>query len=83
MKTISQKEIKHQINNCYDAYDPTWPGNIGNKDTMSGFKYHLEQTAGIELDFELDIRKGKMGYKINSIEIVDEPAFLMWMLRWS
>jgi hypothetical protein len=83
MRTISENEIKHQINNCYDAYDPGWPASIGRKDIMKGFKYHLEHTAGIKLDFELDIRNGKMGYKINSIEIVDESSFLMWALKWA
>lgn len=83
MRLIKQNEIKHQINNCYDAYDPNWPANIGNKDVMGGFKYHLEHNAGLKLDFELDIRMGKMGYKINSIEVVDEEAFMLWMLTWS
>jgi len=84
MKTINPEEIKLQLNNCYDKYDPNWPVTIGSDSTMKGFKYHIEHTAGVKLDFGLYPNKfGKMGYKINSIEIVDEPTFLLWMLRWS
>ena len=84
MKTIHPNDIKEQLNNCYDSYDPNWPKNIGDANKIAGFKYHLEHTGGLKLDFELDLnRRGKLGYKMNSVEIVDEPTFMLWMLKWS
>ena len=83
MKTIHQKEIKNQLNNCFKAFDPHWQETVGTARQRNGFKRYIEQTAGIKLDFETEIRSGQAGYKINSIEIVDEPVFLLWMLRWA
>jgi hypothetical protein len=83
MNTISPRQINRQLNNCYESYDPNWAMNIGKSNIMNGFKYHLEQSAGLKLDYEVETKGGKMGYKINSIVIVDDPAFTMWMLRWS
>lgn len=89
MKQIESTTIKRQLNNCYDDYDPHWEinidfkGKIDTSDSKRGFKYYLEQTGGIRLDFEVkNSHKGSF-YKINSVEIVDEGLFTMWMLRWS
>ena len=83
MRTVNPNLIKEQINNCYDSYDPSWHTNIGNRDIMNSFKYHLEHTAGVNLNFEVELRQGRLGYKINSVEIVDEQAFMVWMLKWA
>ena len=83
MKTIDSKIIKHQINKCYSAYDPDWPARYGEPIMMNGFKYWLERTAGIRLEFTPEIKNGKMGYGMKRVEIVDEPKFTMWMVKWS
>jgi hypothetical protein len=83
MKTVNVKEIKEQLNNCYDSWDPNWKQNIGNINFIKAFKYHLEREAGISLDFEIEMRGRVAGYKINSVEVVDDEAFMLWMLRWS
>jgi hypothetical protein len=83
MKTINPREIKNQLNNCFESYDPDWKETVGTARQRNGFKYHVEHTAGIKLDFEPEVRFGQVGYKINAVEILDEEAFLMWMLKWS
>lgn len=83
MKTIDPKLIKNEINKCYSAYDPDWVPNK-NDIKCGAFKYHLEHTAGLKVDFEPDIdRLGMFGYKMNTIEIIDEPRFTMWLLKWA
>lgn len=82
MKTINPKIIRDQINKCYVNYDPEWTttGEI----RIGGFKYHIENTAGLKLDVTPSKdRQGRLGYEINQIEIVNEPKFTMWMLKWS
>jgi hypothetical protein len=83
MKTISVKRIKNQLNNCYESWDPNWKHNIGNTNLTGAFKYYLEREAGVKLDFEIELRLGQAGYKVNSVEIVDDEAFMLWMLKWS
>lgn len=83
MRLISSKEIKKQINDCYEQYDPHWEWHIGNADIIKGFKYYLEREAGLKLDFEVETRDGIMRYKINSIEVVDEEVYMLWLLTWS
>ena len=83
MRIIQPNEIKQQINNCYENYDPNWPATIGNDDVVRGFKHYLEQTGGFKLDFDIDIMHGQVGYRLKSAEIVDESAFMVWMLKWS
>ena len=83
MKLINTKEIKNQINNCYEHYDPHWDHRIGDPTIMNGFKYYLEREAGLKLDFEVETRNGIVRYKINSIEVVDEEVYMLWLLTWS
>jgi len=83
MRLINSKEIKKQINDCYEHYDPQWECHIGNADIIKGFKYYLEREAGLKLDFEVETRDGIMRYKINSIEVVDEEVYMLWLLTWS
>ena len=37
MITVDQKEIKNQLNNCYDAWNPNWQYNIGNPNLVRAF----------------------------------------------
>lgn len=83
MNTVDSKLITKQINNCYIKWDPTYPVRLGEPTMMNGFKYYLERTAGIRLEFEPEIKNGKMGYGMKRVEIVDEPKFTMWMVKWS
>lgn len=83
MRLIKHDEIKEQINNCYDRWNPNWLYNIGDRSLIPEFKEHLEQSAGIALDFEIEIRRNKYGYKINKIEVVNEEDFMMWLLKWT
>jgi hypothetical protein len=83
MRTINPKEIKNQLNNCFESYEPHWQDDVGSARQRNGFKYYLEYTAGVKLDFETEVRFNRAGYKINSVEIVDEEAFMLWMLKWS
>jgi hypothetical protein len=51
---------------------------------MEKFKSYLIDTAGIDLNFEVDTNnRGEIGYKMISAYIVNESAFLIWMLKWS
>lgn len=83
MKFVDPKSITHILNKCYLAYDPGWP-NVIDQDRINGFKYHIERTAGLKLDFvpKLD-RIGRRGYEINGIEVVDDPKYTMFLLKWS
>jgi hypothetical protein len=82
MKTINPDIINKQVNKCYLDYDPEWPKDMHTR--VLGFKYYLERTAGLKLDFEPKINEyGKFGYELKQAEIVNEPAFTMWLLRWS
>lgn len=83
MRIINQKIIKEQLNNCYKTWDPQWKSNIGDINIVNAFKYHLAREAGLQLDFEVQVRFGQVGYKIHSIKVVDDEAFMMWMLTWS
>ena len=83
MKTVDSKLIQKQMNKCYMEYDPTYPKGVGEPTMMNGFKYYLERTAGIRLEFETEIKNGKIGYAMTRVEIVDEPKFTMWLLRWT
>lgn len=84
MKTIKPDLINRQLNKCYLEYDPEWTSNPSST-KIHGFKYHVESTGGMRLDFEpkIDPHTYKHGYKINQVEIVDDPKFTMWLLRWT
>lgn len=83
MKTVSPNLINKQINKCYLDYDKGWP-NVKDQNRVHGFKYHIEQVAGLKLDFVGKIgRDGRFGYELNNVEIIDEPTFTMWLLKWS
>ena len=83
LKTINPKSIKKQINSCFVDWNPSWERDIGNPLQQKGFKYYLEHEAGIKIDFVLNNDIKGAYYSINTIEIVDEPKFTWWMLKWS
>lgn len=82
MKTISPKVLKTQINRCYMAYDPKYPKDASVR--VPAFKSYIEQTAGLKLDFipRLD-STGRFAYELKQIEIVNEPKFTLWLVKWS
>lgn len=84
MKTIDPKLVSKQLNKCYLEYDPEWRHNF-QEERVTGFKYYAERTAGLKLDFipKIDQLTLKYGYELKQVEIVDEPKFTMWLLRWS
>jgi len=84
VKTISPKAINKQLNKCYMEYDPEWPHNF-QEERVYNFKYYMELKAGLKLDFvpKIDPPTLKYRYEIQQIEVVDEPKYLMWFLRWS
>lgn len=83
LKTIDSSVIKKQINKCYLEYDPNYPACYGEPTMMSGFKYYLERTAGIRLEFESEIKNGRMGYGMKRVEIVDDKKYMMWTIKYS
>lgn len=82
MKLIDPKTISIQINKCYLDYDPFYPNDAHNR--VPAFKYYLERTGGLKLDFEPKIDPtGRYAYELKQVEVVDEPKFTMWLLRWA
>lgn len=83
MKTIAVKSITDQINRCYLEYDPRWPENL-RTETINSFKYYIEHTAGLKLDYRPAINKyGRFGYEIESVEIVDDKKYIMFLVKYS
>jgi hypothetical protein len=79
---ITQDQIKNQINNCFEAFDPRWLESFGTAQQKNSFKQHLEKTAGIKVEIENDYRE-RMSYRLASIEVVDESKLTWWILKWS
>ena len=84
MKTIAADQITNQINRCYMDYDPGYPHRFGHEELMSSFKYYLERTSGIRLEFEVEMKKtGQVGYGMKRVEIVDDKKYTMFLMRYS
>jgi len=83
MKTIDSEHIKDQINKCYLEWDPDYPDRFGQPTMINGFKYYLERTAGIRLEFEPEMKNGRMGFGMKRAEIVDDKKYMMFLLRWT
>jgi len=81
MKTISTNTITKQLNKCYMEFDPDWPDDMQYR--VPAFKYFMEQIAGVKMEFKPVVIDGEVAYQIDTIEVVDEPKFTMWLLRWS
>jgi hypothetical protein len=83
MRLIDPKTVSKQINKCYLEYDPEWQYNF-REDRVLGFKYYFERSSGLRLDFiPKQDRLGRHGYELQQVAVVDEPKYLMWMLRYS
>ena len=78
-KTINSKSVISIVEKCYADYCNSVPVGVGLM--INGFRYHLEKTAGLRLHFGdnlyISIRN------ISDIEIVDEPKYAFWLLKWS
>lgn len=85
MRTIDASQVKQEINRCYMDYDPGYPHKFGHEELMSSFKYYLERTAGIRLEFEVEMieRTGRLGYGMRRVEIVDDKKFTMFLMKYS
>lgn len=83
MKTISPDLVNNQVNRCFMEYDPEWKYNYNAKDHIHGFKYYIERIAGLKLDFHPETIHGRYGYRLDSVEIVDETKFLMFQIKYA
>jgi hypothetical protein len=83
MKLIPTKQISPLINRCYMEYDPNWPTDQNQR--ISAFKYYIERTAGLKLDFEpkIDQLTFKQGYELHSVEVVDDKKYMLFVMRYS
>ena len=82
MRLIDTKSVNHLLNKCYLEYDLDWPSS--GEDRMLGFRYHIEQTAGLRLDLcPKQDRYGRHGYEVVQVAVVDEKKYTMFALRWS
>ncbi len=83
MKTIDAKEIHSQLNRCYLDYDPTWRKTLDSS-RVNGFMYYLENKAGLKIECQpATDTLGRLGFEITQVEIVNDPKFTLWLLRWS
>ncbi len=84
MKLVPTKDISPLLNKCYLEYDPEWPRSLP-KQRVFAFKYHIERTAGLRLDFNPKVHdvSGKFGYELTQAEVVDEKKYMLFVLRWA
>lgn len=84
MKLINPKDINTAINKCYLEYDPGW-GQTFDETRVNSFKYYVERTAGLKLDFipKVDKLTLKYGYELTQVEVVDEKKFMMFQIQYS
>lgn len=83
LTTIDSNLIKQQVNKCYLEYDPNYPACYGDPTLMNGFKYYLERTAGLRLEFEPEMKNGRMGFGMKRAEILDDKKFMMFRIKYS
>jgi hypothetical protein len=84
MKTVvDYKSIKDPLNKCYLDYDSEWNYSPARAEIIEAFKCHIEQTAGLKIDFVPEVNNLDICYKLTSIELVDHEKFTMWLLKWS
>ena len=81
--TIDPKQVSAELNKCFLEYDPDWAMRYGEPTTMNSFKYYIERTAGMKLDFSPETKKNQFGYRLDKVEIVDEKKYTMFILRYS
>ena len=86
MKLISTKTIKDPLNKCYLEYDPDWTKGVSDENKVLSFKYYIEQHAGLRLDFIPKFNQHtymRFGYELKQVAVIDEPKYLIWLMRWS
>lgn len=84
MRLIPTKDISPLINKCYLEYDPGWPVTL-KEQRINSFKYYIERTAGLKLDFTPKINQMtfKYGYELNQVEVVDDKKYMLFVMRYS
>ncbi len=84
MKLIDHNTINSQINRCYLDFDPEWPRSLP-KQRVFAFRYHIERTAGLRLEFNPKIHdvSGKFGYELTRAEVVDDKKYMLFLLKYS
>lgn len=83
MRIIDAKQIHSQLNKCYLDYDPNWNISFDNS-RVDEFKYYLEQKCGLKLNcVPATDNLGRVGFEIKQVEIVNDPKFTMWLVRWT
>ncbi len=81
MKLIDHNAINAQINRCYLDFDPDYPAN--GQDRIGSFKWYLERTAGLLLDFTPVTRGGKFGYQLIQAAVTDEKKYMLFLLKYT
>lgn len=80
----AEKESAVNMINRYYLDQALWPLPIGQAALMDGFRYKLEIEAGVAIQMSPSVNKlGQYGFSIDSVEIVDEKLWLMFVLKWS
>jgi hypothetical protein len=83
MKTIPAKQIHSQLNRCYLDYDPSWRTTFDNS-RVDDFMYYLEHKAGLKVECHPATDSlGRLGFEIKQVEIINNPKFTLWLLRWT
>jgi len=83
MRTIDPKYINKQINKCFLEYDPDWASNYKAENHVKGFKYYVEQLAGLKLDFQPETKNTQFGYRLDKVEIVDDKKYTMFLIKYT
>jgi hypothetical protein len=83
MKTIDAKQIHSQLNRCYLDFDPTWRTTL-NTSRVDEFKDYLEHKCGLKMVWiPAQDKLGRIGFEIKQVEVINDPKFALWLLRWT
>lgn len=87
MILLNPDDVKDQLNNCYNDYNPKWKQNLNQLlEDRDGFKDYLKRTAGIQMDYYVaksDNALREHYYKINSMYVIDEQLYTLWLIKWA
>jgi hypothetical protein len=50
---------------------------------MGSFKWYLERTAGLLLDFTPVTKGGKFGYQLIQAAVTDEKKYMLFLLKYA
>lgn len=81
--TIDPKQVSKELNKCFLEYDPDWAKNYQAENHVRGFKYYVERTAGLKLDFSPETKGTQFGYRLDKVEIIDDKKYTMFILKYS